>query len=119
VSTTAKLADAVLSSGGLELYAQHGTGDRYSRLLGAAKISRGWSDCYGHYLVATGRIDAMVEPEMHIWDNAPLLPIITEAGGRFTDLAGNAVIDSAHALSSNGLLHDELLKAWHGPGQKS
>lgn len=114
VSTTATLGDAVVSSGGLELYAAHGTSDRYGRVLAAAKIARGWSDCYGHYLVATGRIDAMVEPEMHIWDNAPLLPIITEAGGRFTDLSGNAVIDSADALSSNGLIHDELLKAWHG-----
>lgn len=112
VSTAATLADAALSSGGLELYAPHGMSDRYGRLLAAAKISRGWSDCYGHYLVATGRIDAMVDPEMHIWDSAPLLPIITEAGGCFTDLSGNAVIDSGSALSSNGLLHEELLGLW-------
>ena len=114
VSTTATLADAALTSGGIELYAQHDMSERFSRLLARTKMARGWSDCYGHYLVATGRVDAMVEPEMHIWDNAPLLPIITEAGGRFTDLSGDAVIDGGNALSSNGLLHDALLEAWHG-----
>jgi len=114
VSTTAALADAALSSSGIELYAQHGMYERFTRLLARVKIARGWSDCYGHYLVATGRIDAMIEPAMHIWDNAPLLPIITEAGGQFTDLSGNAVIDSGNALSSNGLLHDALLEAWYG-----
>jgi histidinol phosphatase-like enzyme (inositol monophosphatase family) len=114
VSATASLADAALSSSALELYAVHGLHKNFERLLARAKVSRGWSDCYGHYLVATGRVDAMVEPVMNIWDNAPLLPIITEAGGRFTDLAGNAVIDSGNALSSNGLLHDALLKEWHG-----
>lgn len=114
VSTTAALADAALNTGGMELYAPQGKSDAFARLVAAAKISRGWSDCYGHYLVATGRVDAMIEPKMHTWDNAPLLPIITEAGGRFTDLAGNAVIDGGNALSSNGLLHDALLKAWDG-----
>lgn len=114
VSTVATLADAALCSGGLELYAPHGMCDRYRNVLAAAKIPRGWGDCYGHYLVATGRVDAMVDPIMNIWDSAPLLPIITEAGGRFTDLSGNAVIDSGSALSSNGLVHAELLQAWQG-----
>ena len=43
-------------------------------------------DCYGHYLVATGRIEIMIDPVVNAWDNAPLLPIMEEAGGRFTDL---------------------------------
>ena len=56
----------------------------------------------------------MVEPEMHIWDNAPLLPIIVEAGGRFTDHEGNAIIDGGNCFSTNGLLHDAVLREWHG-----
>lgn len=114
VSTVASLADAALSSSALELFGQLGVHENFERLLAQTKVSRGWSDCYGHYLVATGRVDGMVEPLMNIWDNAPLLPIITEAGGRFSDLAGNAVITSDNAISSNGLLHEALLKAWHG-----
>ena len=112
VSTTTDLADAALAYGGLELFAQLGMNDGFSRLLARAKLSRGWSDCYGHYLVATGRIDVMVDPEMHVWDNAPLLPIIAEAGGRFTDLSGNPAIDGGNGLSTNGLLHDAVLSEW-------
>jgi len=114
VSTTAELADAALCFSALELYSSPEASAAFARLTRRARVLRGWSDCYGHYLVATGRVDAMVEPKMHTWDNAPLLPIITEAGGRFTDLAGNAVIDGGNALSSNGLLHNALLKAWDG-----
>ena len=111
VSTTANLAEAAMSSGGLDLYFARGMEHIVAPLLASTKISRGWADCYGHYLVATGRMDVMGDPEMHIWDNAPLLPIIVEAGGRFTDLAGHAVIDSGSGLSTNGLLHDAVLNA--------
>lgn len=114
VSTTSVLADAAVSHGGLDLYPLLGMQDELQRLLAAAKVSRGWCDCYGHYLVATGRIDAMVDPEMHIWDNAPLKPIVEEAGGRFTDLSGNAVIDGGSGLSTNGHLHDAVLEEWRG-----
>ncbi len=114
VSKTPELAEATFSNSALELYSKLDITDRLERLLAKTKVSRGWSDCYGHYLVATGRVDVMVDPLMHIWDNAPLLPIVVEAGGRFTDLSGNAVIDSGSGLSTNGLLHDAVLREWHG-----
>ena len=113
VSDVADLSEAALTNSALELYAQLEASDRLARLLAKTKVARGWSDCYGHYLVATGRADIMVDPIMNIWDNAPLLPIVTEAGGRFTDLQGNAVIDSGSGLSTNGLLHDAVLREWH------
>lgn len=74
-----------------------------------AGLARGWGDCYGHYLVATGRIEAMLDPEMSVWDCAPLLPIITEAGGRFTTTEGITTIHGGSAISTNGLVHDEVL----------
>ena len=46
---------------------------------------------------------------MNIWDNAPLLPILAEAGGRFTDWTGAARIDGGDAVSTNGILHDAVL----------
>jgi histidinol-phosphatase len=52
-----------------------------------------------------------VEPEVNPWDLAPLKVIVEEAGGRFTDLRGDARIDGGSAVSSNGLLHDAILAA--------
>ena len=78
------------------------------------KVARGYGDCYGHYLVAAGRIDIMLDAVMNVWDNAPLLPIVTEAGGRFTDTKGNAIIDGGSGLSTNGLLHDAVLAVLRG-----
>jgi histidinol phosphatase-like enzyme (inositol monophosphatase family) len=60
----------------------------WRRLAEAAALSRTWGDCYGYLLVATGRADVMVDAAVAPWDAAPFLPIITEAGGVFTDWAG-------------------------------
>lgn len=89
-----------------------GTGWR--RLAGAAHTSRTWGDAYGHILVATGRAELMVDPILSDWDAAPLLPILSEAGGRFTDLTGRATIHGGSAVSSNGLLHALALEALAG-----
>jgi len=75
----------------------------------ATKYARGWGDCYGHILVATGRADIMIDPELNVWDAAPLYTIVTEAGGRFTDVEGRATIHGGSGISTNGLLHDEVL----------
>jgi histidinol-phosphatase len=70
---------------------------------------RGWGDCYGHCLVATGRADVMLDAVMNPWDCAALLPILDESGGRFTDWRGDARIDGGDAVSTNGVLHDAVL----------
>jgi len=74
-----------------------------------AAFSRSWGDCYGHVLVATGRADVMVDPILNAWDASPFLAILTEAGGRFTDLSGEATIHGGSGVSTNGLLHAEVL----------
>jgi len=76
----------------------------YDRLRGAVARDRGWSDCYGHVLVATGRAEVMVDPLMHVWDCAALQPIVEEAGGVFTDLAGRPTHRGGSAISSNAAL---------------
>ena len=68
-----------------------------------------WGDCYGHALVATGRIEAQVDPVMAPWDAGPFLTIVTEAGGQFTTLGGQATLHGGSGVSSNGLLHAEVL----------
>ncbi len=51
----------------------------------------------------------MVDPRMHVWDCAALLPVIEEAGGRFTDWRGERTIRGGDAVASNGTLHDQVL----------
>jgi fructose-1,6-bisphosphatase/inositol monophosphatase family enzyme len=51
----------------------------------ATAMQRTWADCYGYALVATGRAEVALDPIMNVWDCAALLPIVEEAGGRFTD----------------------------------
>ncbi len=79
-------------------------------LAAAARITRSWGDCYGHVLVATGRAQVMVDPVLAPWDAAPLLPILTEAGGCFTDVSGEPTIHGGSGVSSNPALHPRVLK---------
>lgn len=85
-------------------------GAAWGALQDATALQRGWGDCYGHCLVATGRSDIMLDPRMNPWDCAALIPILQEAGGRFTDWQGRTVIDGGDAVSTNGALHDEMLR---------
>ena len=72
-------------------------------------VRRTWGDAFGHALVCTGRSEIALDPEMKAWDSSPFLPILEEAGGRFTDWDGNRTIHGPNALSTNGALHDEVL----------
>ena len=76
---------------------------------GAGAFVRTWGDAYGYALVATGRVEAMVDHQAAVWDVAPMPVILGEAGGRMSDLAGADSITSDSGLATNGLLHDDLL----------
>ncbi len=111
VSSVSQLSNATLLSTAFHHFATIRKARALPKLLSSVANARGWSDCYGHYLVATGRADIMIDPLMKIWDNAPLLPIIEEAGGRFSSLDGQRSIRAPNALSTNGLLHNAVLDA--------
>ncbi|MCZ2111390.1 MAG: histidinol phosphate phosphatase [Dehalococcoidia bacterium] len=80
----------------------------FTALVQRSGLLRGWGDCYGYLMVATGRAEAMLDPEMSIWDAAALYPVVTEAGGRMTTWAGEDRVGDSVA-ASNGLVHNELL----------
>ena len=84
-------------------------GRQWDALQDATALQRGWGDCYGHCLVATGRADIMLDPRMNAWDCAALIPILEEAGGRFTAWNGKVTVDGGDAVSTNGALHGEML----------
>ncbi|MCA9278138.1 MAG: inositol monophosphatase [Phycisphaeraceae bacterium] len=73
---------------------------------------RGWSDCYSHLLLCTGRIDAVLEPVVSAWDVAATVPILREAGGKFTHPSGFPEEDAhqPQSIASNGHLHQELVE---------
>lgn len=114
VSSVEKLAEGLVSVTSVKGFGAIHRTDAYDRLKGAAQLDRGWGDCYGHVLVATGRAEAMVDPTMNLWDNAALLPILTEAGGSFTDWNGKATIHSPNGISTNGRVLDEVLALLRG-----
>lgn len=72
--------------------------------------NRAYGDFYGYMLVAEGAVDMMVEPELSVWDVAALIPVVTEAGGTFTDLSGAVDPAGGSGVASNGHLHQELLR---------
>ena len=82
----------------------------FERLVAATHTQRGWGDCYGHCLVATGRAELMLDPVVNAWDCAALLPIVEEAGGTFTDWDGNATIYGGNAFSTNGHLFRQVME---------
>jgi histidinol phosphatase-like enzyme (inositol monophosphatase family) len=86
-------------------------GAGFRSLMQGSSFSRTWGDCYGHILVATGRAEVMVDPILSSWDAGPLLTILTEAGGAFTDLQGNRTIHGGSGISSNGRMHPQVLEA--------
>ena len=88
----------------------------WRRLADAAAISRTWGDCYGYLLVASGRADVMVDATVAAWDAAPFLPIITEAGGVFTDWSGTASAFGGSMVATNSHLAAEA-RALLGAGQ--
>jgi histidinol-phosphatase len=110
VSAVATLGDALVVCG--DFYAARALGfdAATDRIQSAARARRGWGDCYGHLLVATGRADIALDPVVSVWDCAALLPILEEAGGTFTDWRGRRTIDGGNAISTNGRLFDDVMK---------
>jgi len=107
VSDVTRLEDAVLL--GTDPLALNEKQAGYGRLRARVKLERGWGDCYGYVLVATGRADIMMDPHLSEWDAAPLLPLIEEAGGRFTDWGGNRTILGGDGFATNEKLHSDVV----------
>jgi len=109
VSSTESLRDALLLATDFSDCEQHGFGRAAEMLQKQVQARRTWGDVYGHILVATGRAEIMLDPIMNVWDCAPLLPILEEAGGTFTDWRGQRTIHGGNAISTNGRLFESVM----------
>ncbi|MBL8849350.1 MAG: histidinol phosphate phosphatase, partial [Planctomycetaceae bacterium] len=113
VTRTSKLSEALLSYTAVELFDRTHRRETFEALVHACHASRAWGDCYGHILVATGRADVMVDPIMNIWDCAPLLPILREAGGIYVDWTGAETIRGGDGISTTTRLKSAVLDLVH------
>jgi myo-inositol-1(or 4)-monophosphatase len=86
----------------------------WERLQRAVYHRAGWSDAYGYLLVATGRVEFMLDPIMSAWDCGPFPPIFREAGGFFGDWRGNETIYAGEALATNAALLPQILDLIRG-----
>lgn len=110
VSKVDDLASASLAFSSLSGWAGRGIRDRFVALTDDVWRVRGYGDFYNYCLVAEGAVDIAMEPQVSTWDLAPLDVLVREAGGRFTNLAGDPGPHGGSAVATNGLLHDTVLR---------
>jgi histidinol-phosphatase len=108
VSKVASLSDASISYSDFV-----GWGERlepFQKMLAAAWRTRGIGDFWSHMLVAEGAVDIAIEPSLELWDMAALDIIVREAGGSFTNTAGENGPFGGSGVSTNGVLHNAVIK---------
>jgi histidinol-phosphatase len=109
VAGVSELSDATVAVAGLEMLADRSVGPLYREVLASCYRSRGFGDFWAHLLVARGAIHVAMEPTVWLWDFAALEPIIGEAGGRMTQFSGEPCAHGGSCVTTNGLLHEEIL----------
>jgi len=115
VSTVAEIEAAALSTGNLKTLATGPQWPAFGRLVGRLGRIRGYGDFLHYHLLASGRIDAVVESDVNVLDVGACAVIVEAAGGRFTDLNGGSFgIDGQTVLATNGRLHQPVLDALRG-----
>lgn len=105
-----KLSKATFLSTDGTTASEFGFGEAFRVLLKKTRLNRTWGDAYGHMLVATGRADIMFDPVLNIWDAAPLLTIMREAGGVFSDVHGEETIQTGNGISCSRELLPKVLE---------
>ena len=109
VSAVSTLADASFSYSDAVGWAERGAADGLRTLLTGTWRQRAYGDFWSHMMVAEGVVDVAAEPQLESYDMAALVPIVQEAGGLLTAFDGGSPIAGRSALTSNGLLHAEVV----------
>jgi histidinol-phosphatase len=106
VSAVSRVSDAYCSYASLDGW--RARPENLEPLLAECWQTRGFGDFWSYMLLAEGAVDIATEPELALHDMVALVPVVTEAGGRFTDLTGRPGPFGGNALATNTLLHDEV-----------
>jgi histidinol-phosphatase len=113
VSRVATIEDAHLAYDSVDAFESVGLDAEFLALARRCWRARGFGDFWAHMLVADGSIDIAVEVGgLAVWDIAAVKVVVEEAGGRCTDVRGDARIDTGDVISTNGLLHDDVVAAF-------
>ncbi len=111
VSKVSQPDDAMICHGGLKWFTEKGFLPGICNLINDTARSRGFGDFYMYHLVASGRVDAVIEAAISIWDIAAITVIVREAGGQVTDIHGNAITkETSSLIATNGVLHQRILE---------
>lgn len=108
-SAVRSLADASFSFSDSVGWAERGAQDGLRSLQSDTWRQRAYGDFWSHMLVAEGAVDIAAEPQLETYDMAALIPIVEEAGGRITSYTGGSALGGGSAVTTNGLLHDQVL----------
>ena len=111
VSAVRGIDDAHISYDDVRSFEEAGIAEQFLALERRCWRSRGFGDFWQHVMVAEGALDAAIETTVHAWDVAANQVIVEEAGGRLTDLCGRPRFDGGSVVSTNGLVHDDILAA--------
>ena len=110
VSGVSSLNDAYVGFGGVKKFQQKGMTKELLSITNATRSDKGLGDCWSYTLIARGKLDALVDATIKIWDVAAPSIIIEEAGGMITDLTGKAIgRDTTSVIATNGFLHGAVL----------
>lgn len=113
VSSVDSLADASVSFQSIGQWREADELDALDRLTSSVWRDRGYGDAWPYMLLAEGRLEFVAEFGVKEYDIAPHVPIVLEAGGRFTSYAGDDSISDRSSLATNGVLHDDFLSLLH------
>ncbi len=114
VSGVARLADGLVCLTCPGDFASGGLMSVYEKFGSSARQVRGWGDCFGLVMVATGRAEVCVDVRISPWDIAAAIPILAEAGGTLTDWSGKAGLGIANCITTNGKVLPEVLAITQG-----
>ena len=112
VSDIATIEGAAISAGNLKTLAASPQWSRYGQLVARVNRIRGYGDFLHYHLLASGKIEAVIESDVNILDVAALAVIVEAAGGKFTDLQGAPLnLNTTTVLAANSKLHSSVLAA--------
>lgn len=112
VSEVCSIEAAALSSGNMKSLATGPKWANYGAMIARLSRIRGYGDFLHYHLLASGKLDAVIETDINILDIAACVAIVNEAGGRCTQLDGAPItLDSTTVLASNGFMHQPVLTA--------
>ncbi|MDH5720716.1 MAG: histidinol-phosphatase [Spirochaetia bacterium] len=106
----ADINEAIMLYTNLHDIEKHQNINGFLNLTAKTKYSRTWGDCFGYFLLATGKADIMIDPVMSIWDITALVPVIKGAGGTITNYQGNDPVGAESCVAAAKSIHGEVIK---------